>query len=140
MTSRDCHAPTMIWNIALGWHGFMSGVLQADVGPFLAWWYAGPSASSRLWSAESRASLPRISNPGIISAGTSCVPNCSSVRKPADDSCASVKILPPIWRLWKLNYSGEVCHSANFPGWQTHLDRKRILGEEERRIGKRDGP
>ena len=27
-----------------------------------------------------------------------------------------------------------------FLGWQTPLDSRRILGEEERRIGKRDGP
>ena len=37
---------------------------------------------------------------------------CSSVRKPAGNSSASAKILPPIWRLWKLSYSREVCHSA----------------------------
>jgi hypothetical protein len=36
------------------------------------------------------------------------------VRKPVGSSSAFAKILPLIWRLWKLSYSCEVCHSAFF--------------------------
>src|SRR6266487_6223635 len=112
MASRDCLAPTMIWNTALGWHGFMSDEPRADVGPFLGWWSVGPSVSSRLSFPNNRASLPRSSDLAIISAGASCVSTCSSVKKLADGNSVSAKIRLPIWRLWKLNYSSDVFRSA----------------------------
>ena len=40
----------------------------------------------------SRASRPRSFDPAIISAGATCVPTCSSVRKPVGSSSASAKI------------------------------------------------
>jgi len=52
--------------------------------------------------------------PAIISGGTNSAYMCSNVRKPVGSNSVSVKILLPIWRLWKLNYSREVCHSAGF--------------------------
>src|SRR3989441_3865506 len=114
MTSRDCLAPIMSWNIALGWHGSMSGEPRVDVGLFLGWWYVVPFASSLPWQPVSRASRPRSFDPAIISAGATCVRTCSGVRKPAGNSSASAKIPLPIWLLWKLNYSREVCHSAGY--------------------------
>src|SRR5258706_9164380 len=114
MTSRDCRAPIMSWNIALGWHASMSDELQVDVGLFLGSWSVGPFASLLPSSPKSRPSRPRSFDPAIISAGAPCVRTCSSVRKPGGDSFASAKILPPISRLWKLNCSREDCHSAFF--------------------------
>ncbi len=56
--------------------------------------------------------LPRTNNDLELSAGATCGRTCSGVRKPVGSSSASAKIPLPIWRLWKLNYSREVCHSA----------------------------
>ena len=92
------------------WHGSMSGEPRADVGRFLVWSYVVPFASSLPWSPKSRPSLPRSFDPAIISGGATCVRTYSSVRKPVGSSSASAKILLPIWRLWKLNYSSEDCH------------------------------
>jgi len=36
----------------------------------------------------------------------------SSVKKPAGSSSVFARILPLTWLLWKLNFSGKVCHSA----------------------------
>ena len=79
-------------------------------GLFLGWWSVVPFASSLPWPPVSRLSLPKSFAQVIISAGATCVHTCSSVKKPAGSSSASAKILPLIWRLWKLNFSREVCH------------------------------
>src|SRR5712691_522045 len=104
----------MTWNTALESHAFMSGERRADGGPFLGWWCVVRCASLLPWLPRSRASRPRSFAPAIISGGATCGRTCTSVRKPADDSFVSAKILPPIWLLWKLSYSCEVCHSADF--------------------------
>ena len=44
----------------------------------------------------------------------SCVPSCKSVKTLVACSSASAKIRLPIWPLWKLSFSCEVCHSAFF--------------------------
>src|SRR5712692_7257516 len=90
----------------------MSGEPRADAGPFLGSWSVVRCASSLLWSPKNTASRLRNCDPGSISDGATCVRTCSSVRKPEGDNFVSAKILPPIWLLWKLSYSCEVCHSA----------------------------
>ena len=92
----------------------MSGARRADVELFLGWWSVARCASLRLSPASSRSSRLRISDPGTVSSGATCVRNCSSGRNVAGSSSASAKIRPPISRLWKLNCSREVCHSAFF--------------------------
>jgi hypothetical protein len=70
--------------------------------------------SSLPWFPKRGTSPPRSFAPAIISVGATSERTCSSKKKSAGGNSAFAKIPPPIWRLWKLSYSSEVCHSAAF--------------------------
>src|SRR5882762_7773978 len=114
MMSKDCLVPIMSWSIALGWPASMSGGLQADAGPFLAWWSVAPSACLPSSSLHERTCRLLICSPPIIRSGATYGHSCGLARKLAANNSVSAKILLRIWPSWKLSFSSEVFRSAFF--------------------------